>query len=202
MSDVQPSGDAYEHEDSVDASQDERISILTVAQTWWAWCLGLIFVLTIVWTALVAQTVVASGEYKGAAQTIVAIVSTSAPGEFLIIIYSLMTVTALDLGGGYIVVTARYLTNKWVKPLQDKFRQEGHEEGRKKGLEEGIEIGVERGRAEGREMGATGERQYWLDRERRRLEAEAQGIPFDEPLPDDEPHSTNGTASKDRRVDP
>ena len=172
MSDVQPSGDDYEHEDRVDASQDERISILTVARTWWAWCLGLIFVLTIVWTALVAQTVIASGEYKGAAQTIVAIVSKSAPGEFLIIIYSLMTVTALDLGGGYIVVTARYLTNKWVKPLQDKFRQEGH----KKGLEEGIEIG------------ATGERQYWLDRERRRLEAEAQGIPFDEPLPGDEPH--------------
>ena len=89
-----------------------------------------------------------------------------------------MAVTALDLGGGYIVVTARYLTNKWVKPLQDKLRQEGHEEGRKKGLEEGIEIG------------ATGERQYWLDRERRRLEAEAQGIPFDEPLPGDEPHSS------------
>ena len=92
------------------------------------------------------------------------------------------------------MVTARYLTNKWVKPLQDKLRQEGHEEGHKKGLEEGIEIGVE--------MGATGERQYWLDRERRRLEAEAQGIPFDEPLPGDEPHSTNGTASKDLRLDP
>ena len=192
MSDVQPSDDAYENEDGADESQDDRISILTVARTWWAWCLGLIFVLTIGWTALVAQTVVASGEYAGVAQTIVAIVSTSAPGEFLIIIYSLMTVTALDYGGGYIVVTARYLTNKWVKPLQDKFRQEG----RKEGLEEGIEIGVERGRAEGREMGVTSERQYWLDRERRRLEAEAQGIPFDEPLPGDEPHSTNGTASK------
>ena len=192
MSDVQPSDDAYENEDGADESQDDRISILTVARTWWAWCLGLIFVLTIGWTALVAQTIVASGEYTGAAQTIVAIVSTSAPGEFLIIIYSLMAVTALDYGGGYIVVTARYLTNKWVKPLQDKFRQEG----RKEGLEEGIEIGVERGRAEGREMGVTSERQYWLDRERRRLEAEAQGIPFDEPLPGDEPHSTNGTASK------
>lgn len=81
-----------------------------------------IFVLTIAWTALVAQTVVASGDYRGVAQTIVAIVSTSTPGEFLIIIYSLMTVTVLDFGGGYIVVTARYLTNMWVKSLQDKFR--------------------------------------------------------------------------------
>ena len=196
MSDTQPSGDAYENEDGADESQDDRISILTVARTWWAWCLGLIFVLTIGWTALVAQTVIASGEYTGVAQTIVAIVSTSAPGEFLIIIYSLMTVTALDYGGGYIVVTARYLTNKWVKPLQDKFRQEGHKEGRKEGHEEGHKKGLEEGIEIGVEMGATGERQYWLDRERRRLEAEAQGIPFDEPLPGDEPHSTNGTASK------
>ena len=73
------------------------------------------------------------------------------------------------------MVTARYLTNKWVKPLQDKFRQEG----RKEGLEAGIEIGVE--------MGVTSERQYWIDRERRCLEAEAQGIPFDEPYPDEKP---------------
>ena len=96
-------------------------------------------------------------------QTIVAIISASAPGEFLIIIYSLMIVTALEYGGSIIVVTAKYLTNKWVKPLQDKFREEGRQEGV----------------AEGR----VRERQAWIERERRRLEAEAKGIPFDEPLP-------------------
>lgn len=104
-------------------------------------------------------------------QTIVAIISASAPGEFLIIIYSLMIVTALEFGGGYVVVTARYLTNKWVKPLQDKFREEGRKEGR------------EEGRQEAREWN------------RRRLEAEAKGIPFDEPFPGtrDEQPSNNGT---------
>ncbi|MCY3638145.1 MAG: hypothetical protein OXI16_14535 [Chloroflexota bacterium] len=69
MSDIQPSGDAHDHKDRADENQDDRISILTVARTWWAWCLGLIFVLTIVWMALVAQTVVASGEYTGAVIT-------------------------------------------------------------------------------------------------------------------------------------
>ncbi|MCY3543380.1 MAG: hypothetical protein OXH22_04985 [Chloroflexi bacterium] len=56
MSDIQPSGDAHDHKDRADENQDDRISTLTVARTWWAWCLGLIFVLTIVWMALVAQS--------------------------------------------------------------------------------------------------------------------------------------------------
>ena len=157
--------------DNRDENQDERLSILTVARIWWPWCLALIFVLTIVWTALVARTVVASGEHTGMPETIVAIISASAPGEFLIIIYSLMIVTALEYGGGIIVVTARYLTNKWVKPLQDKFREQGRKQ----------------------------ERRYWIERERRREKAEAQGIPFDEPYPgeEEEPPSTNGTASEE-----
>ena len=150
--------------DNRDENQDERLSILTVARIWWPWCLALIFVLTIVWTALVAQTVMASGEHSGMLETIVAIISASAPGEFLIIIYSLMIVTALEYGGSVIVVTARYLTNKWVKPLQDKLRQEGRK----------------------------AERKAWLARERRRLEAEAKGIPFDEPYPDADDDSNKG----------
>ena len=118
-----------------------------------------------------AWTVIESGEHAGLAETIVAIISGSAPGEFLIIIYSLMIVTVLEYGGSIIVVTARYLTNKWVKPLQEKFREQGRKQ----------------------------ERQVWIARERRRKEAEAHGIPFDEPFPgdDDEPTSPNGTAKDD-----
>ena len=156
-------------------NQGERLSILTVARVWWPWCLGLIFVLTIVWTALVAWTVIEGANYRSAPEIIVAIISASAPGEFLIIIYSLMTVTALEYGGSIIVVTARYLTNKWVKPLQDKFREEGRQKGHEEGREEGRREGIE-----------------W---NRRRLEAEAKGLPFDEPYPgmEDEPPSNNGT---------
>ena len=169
------SSDGNHSDDHQDDSQGERISILAVARTWWPWCLGLIFVLTIVWTALVAWTVVASGEHDGIPQTIVAIISASAPGEFLIIIYSLMVITGLDALGGFLMVTKRYLMNKWVKPQEERLREEGRTEGRQE------------------------ERQYWLDRERRRADAEAQGIPFDEPLPgDDEPRneSANGRSSR------
>ena len=130
---------------------------------------------------------ITSGEHTGMPQTIVAVISASAPGEFLIIIYSLMIVTALEYGGSIIVVTARYLTNKWVKPLQDKFREEGRQEGRLEGRQEGV--------AEGR----VRERQAWVDRERRRLEAEAQGILFDEPFPgtEDESPSSNGATKRE-----
>ena len=178
MSEDPPNGSKAKDEppgDNPNDNQDERLSILTVARIWWPWCLGLIFVLTIVWTALVSWTVIASGKHTGIPQTIVAIISAGAPGEFLIIIYSLMTVTALEYGGSIIVVTARYLTNKWVKPLQDKFREEGRQKGREEGRREGHE---------------------W---NRRRLEAEAKGISFDEPFPgvEDEPPSNNGTAVRE-----
>ena len=111
--------------DNRDENQDERLSILTVARVWWPWCLGLIFVLTIVWTGLVAWTVIASGDYTDIPQTIVAIISASAPGEFLIIIYSLMIVTALEYGGGFIVVTAKYLDEQVGKATAGKLREEG-----------------------------------------------------------------------------
>ena len=66
------------------------------------------------------------------------------------------------------MITKRYLEEKWLKPQREKFREEGREEVRRQGLE-------------------------W---NRRRLEAEAKGIPFDEPFPgtDFEPPSANGTA--------
>ena len=51
------------------------------------------------------------------------------------------------------MLTAKYLTNKWVKPLQDKFREQGREQG----LAEGIDLGRKT------------ERKAWLDRERRRI---------------------------------
>ena len=65
------------------------------------------------------------------------------------------------------MVTARYLTDKFLKPRIEKRRAEAHAEGLAEGLAEG--------RAE--------ERREWTDWNRRRLEAEANGAPFDEPPP-------------------
>ncbi len=73
------------------------------------------------------------------------------------------------------MVTARYLTNKFVTPLIEKRRAEGRVEGRVEGRAEGR---VE-GRAEGRTEMLEAVRQW----NERRLAAEANGEPFDEPLP-------------------
>ena len=69
-----------------------------------------------------------------------------------------------------IVVTKRYLDSKLVEPIRRQLREEGREEGKA--------IGEERAN------------QRWEAWNRRRLEAEAKGEPFDEPLPKKE--HTNG----------
>ena len=157
----------------------DRESILSVARKWLPWCLSLIFILTIGWTALIAYTEIASGPERSFVQTFIAIVNGSATAHPAIILYSFLIVTAVDAAGGFIMVTKRYLEEKWLKPQRERLRKEAREKGREEGREEGREVG----REEGREVGRAQERQYWIGRERRRLEAEAKGIPFDEPFP-------------------
>ena len=57
------------------------------------------------------------------------------------------------------MVTARYLGNKFVKPVIEKHRAEGRDEGRDE------------------------ERRMWTEWNIRRLEAEKSGQPFEEPPP-------------------
>jgi len=55
------------------------------------------------------------------------------------------------------------------------------------GRAEGIDEGVVKGRAEGRVEGRAEERAAWSAWNSRRMEAERDGVPFDEPPPDDGP---------------
>ena len=89
------------------------------------------------------------------------------------------------------MVTARYLTNKFVKPVIEKHRGDGgppQDEGRQRygrvwvtarylGRRPGRRAGTKAG--EGRDE----ERRMWTDWNTRRLEAEKNGEPFDEPPP-------------------
>ena len=102
---------------------------------------------------------VSSGKGEGAIKNAIAIVSEVAPTAPLLVLYAILTISAIDFMGGLIVVTARYLGNKFVKPLQEKLRAEGKAE----------------------------ERSKWTEWNRRRLEAESKGIPFDEPPPPESP---------------
>ena len=129
--------------------------------------MALIFALTVAWTGLITWAEVSSGNQEGIAGTAIAVVSAAAPASPLIIIYAILTISAIDVVGGLTVVTARYLTDKFLKPRIEKRRAEARAEGLAEGLTEGREE----------------ERREWTDWNRRRLEAEANGVPFDEPPP-------------------
>ena len=65
------------------------------------------------------------------------------------------------------MVTARYLTEKFLEPLREKIRAEGIEEGKAQGIAEG----------EARKQ------REWEDWLRDGREARERGEPFDEPPP-------------------
>ena len=62
-----------------------------------------------------------------------------------------------------------------IERQRERLREEGREQGLEKGREQGIELGLE----QGREVLAA----EVADWNRRRLEAEERGEPFDEPPP-------------------
>ena len=147
-----------------------------VAARWVPWCLALIFLLTIGWTAFVAWTLATHGNYASNSLLAVDTAEKSGPVVPLILLLAVCTVSLIDSVEGIIVVTKRYLDSKLVEPIREQLREEGKEEGREEGRVEGIE--------EGEAIGREKERQIWTDWNRRRLEAEAKGKVFDEPPPD------------------
>ena len=64
------------------------------------------------------------------------------------------------------------ITNRFAKPVIESHEARGREEGRQEGR--------------GREEGHTAERAAWRDWLNRKNAAETQGLPFDEPPPDEE----------------
>ena len=93
-----------------------------------------------------------------------------------------LSLVSAEITGGFMVI-ADYLREKWVTPLQEKHREEGREKGRVEGHVEGRVEGREEGLEEGRDKGIDEANDRWLAWNRRRLEAEARGEPFHEPLP-------------------
>lgn len=132
-----------------------RESPLSVARGWLPWCVGLILVMTAGWTALVAWYEVSYGNHQSLLETAIAVGGKAGMAAPLIPLIAVLIVSVLDTLGGFIMVTARYLTDKWLKPLRERLRAEGREQ-------------------------VMAEIKDWNER---RLEAEKKGEPFDEPLP-------------------
>ena len=150
--------------------QHERESTWSIGRKWLPWYLLTVFAMVIGWTAFVAWLETGSGTHSGLADSAQAVVRGTAPAAPLIPIYVLLVISTLDVVGSVTMVTYRYLSGKFLRPLHEKLREESErirEEGREKGREEGREE----------------ERLLWASWNQRRLEAEQSGNPFDEPPP-------------------
>ena len=97
---------------------------MSVAAKWLPWCLGLVFALTIAWAVFVARVEVLNADGRSSEEIVVAAVTKTADTLPLIILCSLFITTVLDLSGGPIMVTARYLTEKFLDPWREKRKAE------------------------------------------------------------------------------
>ena len=147
---------------------DDPLNPLAVARKLLPACLAVIFALTIVWTWVAYRYESTRGDHADGFDVGMAVMDRVSSSALLIVIVAILAVTIGDLIGGFIVVTARYLGNKFVKPLIEKRREEGRVEGR----------------VEGKAEGRSEERLLWSEWNRRREEAETAGFPFSEPPPD------------------
>ena len=166
--------------------EKDREPIWSVAKGWLPWYLLLTFTLLFAWSAFNVWVESAYDDALAWPLLIQAIVIAISGGVIGIVIFCLAVVTAADTGGGFLVVTYRYLNNKFVEPLRRQLRQEGREQGIEQGREEGIEQGLEQGRQEGIAQGREQVREFkmrtmeWYARQQQAL---AKGEPFDEPPP-------------------
>ena len=185
--------DEGESEGGEDRRRSDLVSPLDIAKKWLPWCAALIFAQTLGFTALIAWREISKG-VSGVNELIIAVVSGTAPAVPLFVVYAIIAVSMADLIGGSAMVTAKYLTKKLIEPLERKRREEleqRFERGRAQGVAQGVARGraegVAQGRAEGVaqgvDQGMERERRAWTEWNSRRLEAEANGLPFNEPPP-------------------
>ena len=154
---------------------NDFFSPLTVAKRLAPQCLIIMMAYTFGWTAFVAWHEVRTGNHPDLAHTAIATANGVGQVAMLILIYSIATTIAMDFLGGTLMVTARYLGNKFVQPLIERHKAEGRVEGIAVGRVEGITEGIATGEA--------AERRRWTEWNSRRVDAERAGLPFDEPPP-------------------
>ena len=119
----------------------------------------------IVWIILITLEEIAHGGHTSTRSLAIEI----AQGVSPLIIVNIATTVILIQGAKFMIISQEYLRNKFIKPV--------------------IAAHEARGRAEGEVIGrAEGEltrHRKWVEWNRRRLDAEAAGLQFDEPPPQD-----------------
>lgn len=163
----------------MDDKREQRESILSVAAKWLPWCLALVFVLTIGWAIFVTRVEILNPQGRNSSEIAIAVAIKTATTLPLIILCSLFITTTLDMLGGATMVTARYLTEKFLEPFREKIKAEGRAEG----IAEGKEEGIAKGKEEGIALGAARKQREWENWLRDEQEAKERGEPFDDPPP-------------------
>ena len=162
-----------------------RESIWSISPRWKTAYFFLFSILSSVGTGLLSWYEITQRTEDNAVETVLAVISGMAEVG---VAAAVTTIVATEVTQN-IMVTGEYLRQKLVEPLKEKQRAEGRAEGLTEGIAEGIEKGIEKGREEGIEA----ERAAWEAWNRRRMDAESKGEPFDEPPPSLREHSSNGS---------
>ena len=155
-----------------------RISVMSVHEGWWYAYLAAFFLQMLGWTAMIAWYEVAYGDHAHAVAYLKAVGANSSQ---MVQLFVLNTIGIVELGR-LIMVLAERMAQK-LKERKKKFREEliaqgiaqGEAQGEARGRAEGVAEGEAKGRAE-----ALAEVVAWNER---RLAAEANDEPFDEPPP-------------------
>ena len=144
---------------------EERTGILNIPARLVRWFSAIFTTVWLILTAISSYNSFAGNAGAGWDVQVVGIVVAGAPniGVALPAAYILTEVIDMVLGAWY--------------------RQRTSARAREQGLAEGREKGRAEGRAEGRERGRHEQQERWLQWLDRRQQAEANGLPFDEPPP-------------------
>ena len=150
----------------------QRAPLISGRPEWIVLEIFTLFVSTAVYTVIIWQDVSASAQTT--LEAFKATVKEVVPFSQFALIY---IIGAFELGGEIMI----RFTSKIERALE-QGRKEGRKEGREEGREEGLKEGIAKGSVE--------IYRAWTDWNKRREEADAKGVPFNETPP---PNPQNGT---------
>ena len=158
----------------------QRAPLISGRPEWIVLEIFTLFVSTVVYAVIIWQDVSASAQTT--LEAFKATVKEVVPFSQFALIY---IIGAFELGGE-IMIRFTSKIERAVAAATEEALKKGLEEGRKEGREEGREEGLKEGIAKG----SVEIYRAWTDWNRRREEAEAKGVPFNETPP---PNPQNGT---------
>ena len=151
---------------------DEQGSPLSVDAKLVPWCVGGMAILAVLWTALAAWNEIAYGGHA-----VWTLACEAIAGKVFFGLPGIVLVPIVIAAGGKLFTK---MGKDFWRMINYNFPLIGG-----KVIERRISEWMNAGRAEGRVEGRVEERAAWLAWNSRRLEAERDGVPFDEPPPDD-----------------